>query len=100
MIMGDLSSGLVYALGIMAVLLFVLPIVFLGLGVASFIVAWALWRGKRWAWYLCAVLRGLGAVSDVVSGNAFALLVDLAVLAYLIKATTQTFFKVKAPWSW
>ena len=68
------------------------------LGIAYLVMAYGLWRGKRWAWTITMVLSfigiALGAVS-IVTGNIaaiFNLIINAIVLYYLYRPHVKVFF--------
>jgi len=68
------------------------------LGVAYLVMAYGLWRGKRWAWTITMILSlvgiAVGAVS-IVSGNVaavFTLIINGIVLYYLYRPQVKVFF--------
>ena len=74
------------------------------LGIAYLVMAYGLWRGKRWAWTITMVLSfigiALGAVS-IVTGNIaaiFNLVINAIILYYLYRPHVKVFFgKMDAP---
>jgi len=70
----------------------------LALGIAYLVMAYGLWRGKRWAWSITVILSfigiALGAVL-IVSGNIaaiFNLIINAIVLYYLYRPHVKVFF--------
>jgi uncharacterized membrane protein (DUF2068 family) len=68
------------------------------LGIAYLVMAYGLWRGKRWAWTITMILSligiAVGAVS-IVSGNVaaiFTLIINGIVLYYLYRPQVKVFF--------
>lgn len=68
------------------------------LGIAYLVMAYGLWRGKRWAWTITMILSligiVLGAVS-IVTGNIaaiFNLIINAIVLYYLFRPHVKVFF--------
>ena len=68
------------------------------LGIAYLVMAYGLWRGKRWAWTITMVLSfigiALGAVSTVTGNIAaiFNLVLNAIVLYYLYRPYVKVFF--------
>jgi len=68
------------------------------LGIAYLVMAYGLWRGKRWAWTITMILSfigiALGAIS-IVTGNIaaiFNLIINAIVLYYLFRPHVKVFF--------
>ena len=68
------------------------------LGIAYLVMAYGLWRGKRWAWTITMILSfigiALGAIS-IVTGNIaaiFNLIINAIVLYYLYRPHVKVFF--------
>jgi len=79
--------------------LFVAGVVFVVFAVLDFVVAYGLWTGKKWGWVLSLVLSILGVISAVFSlflrprvGQFLALLIDLAIILYLMQPRVQAYF--------
>jgi uncharacterized membrane protein (DUF2068 family) len=79
--------------------LFTAGVVFLVLAVLDFVIAYGLWSGKRWAWVLSLVFSVLGVMSSIFSlflrpriGEFLALVIDLAIVCYLIQPRVQAYF--------
>jgi len=68
------------------------------LGIAYLVMAYGLWRGKRWAWTITMILSFigivLGAISIVTGNNAaiFNLIINAIVLYYLFRPHVKVFF--------
>lgn len=68
------------------------------LGIAYFVMAYGLWRGKRWAWTITMILSFIGIALDAVSfvtGNIaaiFNLIINAIVLYYLYRPNVKVFF--------
>jgi lysylphosphatidylglycerol synthetase-like protein (DUF2156 family) len=68
------------------------------LGLAYFVMAYGLWKGKGWAWSITVVLSFVGIVLGVVSiatGNVaaiFHIIINAVVLYYLCRTHVKMFF--------
>ena len=68
------------------------------LGIAYLVMAYGLWRGKRWTWTITMVLSfigiALGAVSIVteILGAIFNLVINAIILYYLYRPHVKVFF--------
>lgn len=77
-------------------------LIFVGLlGAATIYVAWGLWNGKSWAWWLALIITGLGIVVNIAALSFFAIVIDALIIAYLLKLTTEMYFSIhNFPISW
>lgn len=93
--------------GALATALFLLDFVVIGLGIFSFILAYGLWTGKRWAWILSVIGAIFGIVLGVlivalslVSGNGILeslasfvpIVLYVLILVYLSTRNVRAFF--------
>jgi hypothetical protein len=69
------------------------------LALIDFILAYGLWKGKRWAWVATLVFGVLGIVLAVLSlstgprvGEFVSLILNLLILYYLIQPRVQAYF--------
>lgn len=68
------------------------------LGIAYLVMAYGLWRGKRWAWTITMILSFIGIVLgavSIVTGNIaaiFNLIINAIVLYYLFRPHVKVFF--------
>lgn len=68
------------------------------LGIAYLVMAYGLWRGKRWAWTITMILSLIGiavGTVSIVSGNLaaiFTLIINGIVLYYLYRPQVKVFF--------
>jgi uncharacterized membrane protein (DUF2068 family) len=79
--------------------LFTAGVVFVVFAVLDFVIAYGLWTGKKWGWVLSLVLSILGVISAVFTlflrprvGEFLALLIDLAIILYLMQPRVQAYF--------
>jgi len=69
------------------------------LGIAYLVMAYGLWRGKRWAWTITMILSFIGIVLgavSIVTGNIaaiFNLIINAIVLYYLYRPHVKVFFR-------
>jgi len=82
---------------LIGVVVVVLGLIYLGL-------AWGMWTGKGWAWFLSLILAALGLIGSLISlvGGGLVtlgiLILDVAILYYLFRPNVRTFFgEQKAP---
>jgi hypothetical protein len=80
------------------IFLVILAFIFLVLGVFSFVIAYGLWSGKRWAWVATVVLAIIGLVSSSVGlifRNFFdfvSIILYAITLAYLMTRSVRFYF--------
>jgi hypothetical protein len=73
-------------------------IALLALGLAYFVMAYGLWKGKGWAWSITVVLSFIGIALGVVSiatgniGAIFHTVINAVVLYYLYRPHVKMFF--------
>lgn len=78
-----------------------LGITFIIVGIISFVIAYGLWKGAKWGWWLTVVLTGLGvifAIVSLVSGAIFSiisLIIEGVILYYMFQKDTKAYFNVK-----
>ncbi len=62
------------------------------LGVASFVLAWGLLKGKSWAWSITRILTVISLVFDILSQNIIGLIIDVVILYYLYRPLVKAYF--------
>jgi len=74
------------------------------LGIASFVVAWGLLKGKGWAWTVTIIITIISLVSNalsIVSGNIGAIvgiIIDGVIIYYLYRPNVKSYFgRVREP---
>lgn len=71
---------------------------FLALGIAYFVMAYGLLKGKRWAWTITLVLTSIGIALGFVSivtghiGAVFSIIINAVVLYYIYRPNVKSFF--------
>lgn len=82
--------------------------VLIPLGIASLVIAYGLFKGKRWSWTAAVVLSAMGVVINVISlvtanmgaitGALFGIAINAIVLYYLSRGNVRQYFgKVATP---
>lgn len=77
----------------------VVPIV---LGIASFVMAYGLWKGKGWAWTITLILSVISIISAIVSivfhgyGAIINIIINAVIIYYLYRPNVKAYFG-KAP---
>ena len=72
--------------------------VLIALGIAYFVMAYGLWKGKGWAWTITLVLSFIGiafGIASIVTGNigaVFHLIINIIVVYYLYRPNVKMFF--------
>lgn len=73
-------------------------IALIALGLAYFVMAYGLWKGKGWAWSITVVLSFIGIALGIVSiatgnvGAIFHVIINAVVLYYLFRTHVKVFF--------
>jgi len=74
------------------------------LGIASFVVAWGLLKGKGWAWIVTIIITIISLVFNalsIVSGNIGAIvgiIIDGVIIYYLYRPNVKSYFgRVRGP---
>jgi uncharacterized membrane protein (DUF2068 family) len=73
-------------------------IVLIAIGVVHLIIAWGLWRGRRWARLLAIALTILGLIPDIVGSftlnpiSLVGLLIGILILWYLFQPQVKMYF--------
>jgi Predicted membrane protein (DUF2127) len=68
------------------------------LGLAYFLMAYGLWKGKSWAWILTLILSGIGIIVGIGSivvgniGSIFHIIINAIVIFYLYRPNVKSFF--------
>jgi hypothetical protein len=64
-----------------------------------FLVAWGLWTGKKWAWYIAFIFAILGALGGLFSlpSGIVGLIIDGLIIWYLWQPNVKAFFSMGAP---
>jgi len=75
--------------------------VFLGavlviISLIGFLVAWGLWTGKRWSWYVAFILAILGALGGLLSlpSGVLELIINGLIIWYLWQQNVKAFFSM------
>ncbi|NPA76485.1 MAG: hypothetical protein GXN93_01890 [Candidatus Diapherotrites archaeon] len=68
------------------------------MGAIDIVVAWALWTGKSWGWWLTVVLSAIGVLS-IFSGNIVGAVISAIILWYFFKPEVKDYFGVKVDFS-
>jgi uncharacterized membrane protein (DUF2068 family) len=70
----------------------------IALGIAYFVMAYGLWKGKGWAWTITLILSYVGIALGIVSivtgniGAVFHLIINIIVVYYLYRPNVKMFF--------
>ncbi|HZC48963.1 MAG TPA: DUF2127 domain-containing protein [Nitrososphaeraceae archaeon] len=68
------------------------------LGIAYFVMAYGLWKGKGWAWTITVILSFIGIVLGIASiatgniGAIFHIIINAIVVYYLYRSHVKVFF--------
>lgn len=70
----------------------------IALGIAYFVMAYGLWKGKGWAWTITLILSYIGialGIASIITGNiaaVFHLIINIIVVYYLYRPNVKMFF--------
>jgi hypothetical protein len=86
MVPPEMLAGIVVFVGALLVILSLL----------GFLVAWGLWTGKRWSWYIAFILAILGALGSLLSlpSGILSLIIDGLIIWYLWRPNVKAFFSM------
>jgi hypothetical protein len=92
-----LASGLATLILIPLIGIFIGSGLFI-LGLAYFLMAYGLWKGRSWAWSLTLILSGIGIIVGIGSiivgniGSIFHIIINAIVIYYLYRPNVKSFF--------
>lgn len=73
------------------------------LGIADFVVAWGLLKGKGWAWIVTIIINIISAVLNIISivagsiGSIWGLIINGIIIYYLYRPNVKSYFgRIKA----
>ena len=96
---GVLAFGLLSLLGPLGTAIGAVVGAFLvALGAVQLIIAWGLWKGRRWARILAIILTVLGLIPDIIGSIALnplsmvGLLINIVILWYLFQPGVRAFY--------
>ena len=77
---------------------FLVSVILIPLGIANLVVAYGLWKGKRWAWTITLVLSFIGialGLASIATGTITPILpviINAIVVYYLYRPNVKAFF--------
>ena len=77
---------------------FLVSVILVPLGIAMLVVAYGLWKGKRWAWTITLVLSFIGialGLASIATGNIVSIwpvIINAIVIYYLYRPNVKAFF--------
>lgn len=75
-------------------------VVFIIIGLLLLAVAYGLWKGAKWAWWLAVILSVLGIISNFLNlvknpaGAVVGIVIEAIILYYLTRKTTKAYFRM------
>ncbi len=66
--------------------------VFVALGIASFVIAWGLFKGKSWAWTVTLIITIISLGFSLVAFDLIGLIIDGIILYYLFRPHVKAYF--------
>lgn len=85
-------SSMFAGLGVLGALNGILSSIILALGVASFVMAWGLLKGKQWAWTITLILTIISLIAEIASFNFIGIIIDAIILYYLFRPHVKAYF--------
>ncbi len=64
------------------------------MGLINLIIAYGLWNGKSWAWWLTVVFAALNALMSLVSMMIVSLVIAAVIIWYMLRPHVKAFFGV------
>ena len=64
----------------------------IALGIASFVMAYGLMKGKSWAWTITLILTIISLLFDGLSFNVIGIIIDVIILYYLTRPHVKVYF--------
>jgi hypothetical protein len=77
--------------------------VLVAVGIASIVMAYGLWKGKRWAWIITLILSVIGVISGIASiaignfGGIVSVIIYGVIIYYLYRPNVKAFFGKMQP---
>ena len=72
---------------------------FIVLAIAYFVMAYGLWKGKKWAWTISLILAGIGIIVGIASvvnkngsGAVVQIIINAIIIYYLFRPNVKAFF--------
>ncbi len=92
-------GGLVWLVSGLILLIILVGIVFLALGIAYFVMAYGLLKGRGWGWTISLILAGIGIVAGIyhitqnnIGGAIVSLIINGVIIYYLYRPNVKAFF--------
>jgi uncharacterized membrane protein (DUF2068 family) len=76
----------------------ILGAMLIALGIADFVVAWGLWKGKGWAWIVTIIINIISVVLNIISivagslGSIGSLIINGVLIYYLYRPNVKSYF--------
>jgi uncharacterized membrane protein (DUF2068 family) len=91
-------GGIIFLASGLVLLIIGIGIILLALGIAFLVMAYGLWKGKRWAWTITLILSAIGIILALVSiafgnvGSILSVIIHGVVIYYLYRPNVKAFF--------
>jgi uncharacterized membrane protein HdeD (DUF308 family) len=92
-------AGIISFVSGLILLIILVGIVFLALGIAYFVMAYGLWKGRGWAWTISLILSWIGIIAGIVyiiqdnlGGGIVNIIINGVIIYYLTRANVKAFF--------
>ncbi|MEB3788180.1 MAG: DUF2127 domain-containing protein [Desulfurococcales archaeon] len=64
------------------------------MGLINLVIAYGLWNGKSWAWWLTVVFAALNALMSLVSMMIVSLVIAAVIIWYMLRPHVKAFFNI------
>ena len=95
---GPLGVTILAILTVISGIGFLVSVILVPLGIANLVVAYGLWKGKRWAWTITLVLSFIGialGLASIATGTIVAIwpvIINAIIIYYLYRPNVKAFF--------
>src|SRR2546423_9738152 len=95
---GPLGVTILAILTVISGIGFLVSAILVPLGIANLVVAYGLWKGKRWAWTITLVLSFIGialGLASIATGTIVAIwpvIINAIIIYYLYRPNVKAFF--------
>jgi uncharacterized membrane protein (DUF2068 family) len=91
-------GGIIFLASGLVLLIIGIGIILLALGIAYLVMAYGLWKGRRWAWTITLIVSAIGIIVGIVSiifdnlGGIITIIINAVVIYYLYRPNVKAFF--------
>ncbi len=94
MVLASMGSAVPMAGIVFGVFAVIMALVLVILGIIAFILAYGLWNGKGWAWWLAIIFSVISIIVNILSlpGGIIGIIIAVIILYYLTRPHVKEFF--------